>query len=105
MIYYFMTSDMWLRSLAAFLFCFLAYLFMGKIFIQKLKTLQVKGQPIRDDGPKSHLLKAGTPTMGGLLIIGLLIISLFIFMDISNQYLWIIYFVFFKLSITINAIY
>ena len=99
MIYYFMTSDMWLRSLSAFLFCFLTFICVGGIFIQKLKTLQVNGQPIRDDGPKSHLLKAGTPTMGGLLIATLVTISFFIFMDISNQYLWIIYFVFLSFAI------
>ena len=51
-------------SLTAFFICFL----LGPWMIKKLATMQV-GQYIRDDGPKSHLDKAGTPTMGGTLII------------------------------------
>ena len=58
---------------------FFTALFFGFIFgwplINYLRRVQKKGQPIRDDGPQTHLAKAGTPTMGGLLILSALMFS------------------------------
>ena len=57
--------------------------------IRWLKTNQGEGQPIRDDGPESHLItKVGTPTMGGLLILGAFAMSTILWMPLSNPYLW-----------------
>ena len=61
----------------------------GPVFIRWLKTHQVEGQPIRNDGPQSHLLtKLGTPTMGGLLILIAFSVSTLLWMPLSNPYLW-----------------
>jgi phospho-N-acetylmuramoyl-pentapeptide-transferase len=58
------------RTILAFLTAFMISLLIGPLFIRYLKMHQKKGQPIRDDGPQSHLTtKQGTPTMGGLLIL------------------------------------
>ena len=51
------------------------------------------GQAIRDDGPESHYLKAGTPTMGGLLIVGALVTSTFLWARMDNPYVWMVLFV------------
>jgi phospho-N-acetylmuramoyl-pentapeptide-transferase len=56
--------------------------------IKKLSGLQV-GQFIRDDGPKSHLGKAGTPTMGGVLIVGSIALSTLLWSDLTNPFVWI----------------
>ena len=64
-------------------------LLCGPAFIRWLKTHQADGQPIRDDGPESHLLtKIGTPTMGGLLILIAFVVSTLLWMPLSNPYLW-----------------
>ena len=78
-----------LRSAFALLTSLIITLIFGGIFIRKLQKLQL-GQIIRSDGPATHLQKAGTPTMGGLLIIGSFIISVLTWGDFSNGYLWII---------------
>ena len=58
------------RAGGALFTAFFISLFLGPKFIRKLKSVQKKGQPIRKDGPQSHLInKVGTPTMGGMLII------------------------------------
>ncbi len=75
--------------LAFFLALILALSFGGKL-INFLHLHQAKGQPIREDGPQSHLLtKKGTPTMGGLLILGSAIISMLICADLHNSFVWI----------------
>ena len=56
--------------------------------------MQKKGQPIREDGPETHLNKAGTPTMGGLMIIFSMLISQLLFINIANSYIQITWFVF-----------
>ncbi len=71
-------------SLTAFLLC----IFLGPWVIRKLSEMQV-GQYIRNDGPKTHLGKAGTPTMGGVLIIFSIIFSTLMWADLSNLYVWI----------------
>ncbi|HEX5259443.1 MAG TPA: phospho-N-acetylmuramoyl-pentapeptide-transferase [Sphingomicrobium sp.] len=63
-------------------------LLLGPKFIGWLRATQGKGQPIRDDGPQSHLSKRGTPTMGGLLILISLSISVLLWMNLLNQYVW-----------------
>jgi phospho-N-acetylmuramoyl-pentapeptide-transferase len=75
-------------SLTAFFICFL----LGPWMIRKLATMQV-GQYIRDDGPKSHFDKAGTPTMGGTLMILSLTASILLWSDLTNYYVWIVLFV------------
>ncbi len=68
-------------------------LLLGNKIINFLRKKQGKGQPIRNDGPKSHLAKKGTPTMGGTMILLSLFISLFLFSDIFNPYILILSFV------------
>ncbi|MBX3562921.1 MAG: phospho-N-acetylmuramoyl-pentapeptide-transferase [Sphingomonas sp.] len=63
-------------------------LIIGPKFIGWLRVRQGKGQPIRDDGPQSHLAKRGTPTMGGLMILTSLIVAMLLWMDFSSRYLW-----------------
>ena len=65
-------------------------LIFGEIIIKFLSTVQPIGQPIRSDGPKRHLFeKAGTPTMGGVLILSSIIISFFLWARLTNYYVWI----------------
>ncbi|HAQ34655.1 MAG: phospho-N-acetylmuramoyl-pentapeptide-transferase [Maricaulis sp.] len=73
----------------------LAFVFIfGSPFIRWLKKKQREGQPIREDGPERHILeKAGTPTMGGFLILTGMLIATLLWGDLSNQYLWIVIFV------------
>jgi len=63
-------------------------LIIGPRFIGWLRVRQGKGQPIRTDGPQSHLAKRGTPTMGGLMILTALSLSILIWMDLSNPFVW-----------------
>ncbi len=69
-----------------------AWVFLfGPAIIRSLRIRQGKGQPIREDGPQSHLLtKKGTPTMGGLMILTGLVISTLLWADLSNRYVWIV---------------
>ncbi len=62
-------------------------LFMGSYVIRKLQVLHF-GQVVRDDGPESHLKKSGTPTMGGVLIIGSIAISMLLWCKLDNVYVW-----------------
>jgi phospho-N-acetylmuramoyl-pentapeptide-transferase len=68
-------------------------LVIGPRFINMLRVRQGKGQPIRDDGPQTHLAKVGTPTMGGLMILTAVTISMLLWMDLSNMYIWACLFV------------
>ena len=70
----------------------LVFVFLfGPIIISALRIRQGKGQPIRADGPPSHLLtKAGTPTMGGLMILSGLIVSTLIWANLANVYVWVV---------------
>ena len=70
-----------------------AFIVNGSL-IRWLKIKQGKGQPIRSDGPQRHIVeKAGTPTMGGLLILLPWIVSTILWANISNRYIWIVLFV------------
>ncbi len=69
-------------------------LILGPSLIRWLKLQQGEGQPIREDGPPSHLLtKKGTPTMGGVLILSTILIATLLWADLANQYVWIALFV------------
>ena len=76
---------------------FLTALFFGFIFgrplINVLRRRQGKGQPIRDDGPEGHIAKAGTPTMGGLLIVGAVLTSTLVWARLDNPFVWLVLFV------------
>ncbi len=76
------------RAGAASATALLIGLLLGPWFISWLREKQGKGQPIRADGPQSHLAKRGTPTMGGLLILTSVSISVLLWMDLSNHYVW-----------------
>ncbi len=65
---------------------------IGPKMISMLSTKQV-GQPVRDDGPSSHLPKAGTPTMGGALILTAIVVSTVLWADLENRFIWIVLFV------------
>jgi phospho-N-acetylmuramoyl-pentapeptide-transferase len=62
---------------------------VGPTMIRKLSVYKI-GQTIRDDGPQSHLSKAGTPTMGGALILVAVIISTLLWADLRNRYVWVV---------------
>ncbi|HKH80442.1 MAG TPA: phospho-N-acetylmuramoyl-pentapeptide-transferase [Methylovirgula sp.] len=65
--------------------------FFGPRIIAALRLKQGKGQPIRSDGPQSHLLtKKGTPTMGGLMILSGLIVSTLLWANLASRYVWIV---------------
>src|ERR1700760_4394431 len=68
------------------------FVFMfGPWIIDNLRLRQGKGQPIREDGPKSHILtKKGTPTMGGLMILSGLLVSTLLWANLRDPYVWIV---------------
>ena len=76
------------RAGAASATALLIGLVMGPWFISWLRLRQGKGQPIRADGPQSHLAKRGTPTMGGLLILISFSVSVLLWMDLKNPFVW-----------------
>ncbi len=76
------------RTLAASLTALLVALLLGPWMIRKLRQLQI-GQHIREEGPESHQCKAGTPTMGGLLIITAVVIPTLLFTNLANPYVWV----------------
>jgi len=81
------------RAGGAFLTALVFGFLFGKPLINVLRRKQGKGQPIRDDGPETHFAKAGTPTMGGLLIIGALMTSTLLWARLDNAFIWIVMFV------------
>ncbi len=78
-----------LRAVLAMLMALLISLIFGRFFIDKLHQYQI-GQVVRTDGPESHFRKAGTPTMGGMMILFSFILSSIVWGDWHNAYLWII---------------
>src|SRR6056297_1174791 len=72
--------------MTALLFVFL----FGPAIIDMLRLKQGKGQPIRDDGPQTHLAKRGTPTMGGLMILSGFTFSILLWANLSNAYVWVV---------------
>ena len=77
-----------LRGVLAALTALIISFVVGPWMIRKLTSLKV-GQPVRDDGPQTHLVKAGTPTMGGALILASVIITTLLWADLTNRYVWI----------------
>ncbi len=78
-----------LRAILGALSALLLSLLLGPYIIRKLSYHQV-GQYVRDDGPQSHLSKAGTPTMGGALILAAITVSTLLWADLSNRYIWVV---------------
>ncbi|MGJ5815732.1 phospho-N-acetylmuramoyl-pentapeptide-transferase [Paludibaculum fermentans] len=76
------------RTLAASITALLLSILLGPWFIRRLQSLQI-GQHIREEGPESHQKKAGTPTMGGLLILTSVIIPTLLFTNLRNPYVWV----------------
>ncbi len=81
------------RAGGAFFTSLLFAFFFGVPLINVLRRRQGKGQPIREDGPESHKSKAGTPTMGGLLIVGALLTSTLFWARLDNGFVWLTLFV------------
>jgi len=81
------------RAGGAFLTALVFGFLFGLPLINVLRKRQGKGQPIRTDGPEGHFVKAGTPTMGGLLIIGALVTSTLLWARLDNPFVWIVLFV------------
>jgi len=77
-----------LRAVMATLTALSISFIIGPWMIDRLKIMKF-GQAVRDDGPQTHLVKAGTPTMGGALILMSVAISTLLWMDLSNKYVWI----------------
>ena len=83
-------QNTYLRCFMAFLVAFVVSLMCGGKLIEFLRNHQKKGQPIRENGPQSHLLtKKGTPTMGGFLILGAAILSMLLFCNLTNVFVWV----------------
>ncbi|PCJ20224.1 MAG: phospho-N-acetylmuramoyl-pentapeptide-transferase [Gammaproteobacteria bacterium] len=78
-----------LRAIMGVLTALVFLLVFGPIMIRRLSYYQI-GQSIRDDGPQSHLSKAGTPTMGGALILVAIVVSALLWADLSNRYVWVV---------------
>tara|TARA_R110000796_G_scaffold45616_9_gene110281 strand:- start:5884 stop:6966 length:1083 start_codon:yes stop_codon:yes gene_type:complete len=78
------------RAGGAFLTALIFGFLFGQPLIDVLRKRQGKGQPIRDDGPEGHFVKAGTPTMGGLLIVGALLTSTLMWARLDNPFVWMV---------------
>ena len=76
------------RTALASITALLITLALGPWVIQRLREMQI-GQFIREEGPKSHQSKAGTPTMGGVLIVGSTVIPTLLWGDLENAYVWL----------------
>jgi phospho-N-acetylmuramoyl-pentapeptide-transferase len=82
-------SYLTLRAMLATITAVFICLMVGPAMIRKL-TLYKIGQSVRDDGPKSHLAKSGTPTMGGALILVSIAITVLLWADLSNRFVWVV---------------
>ncbi len=82
-------SYLTLRGILGVLTALAISLMFGPLLIRTLKMKQI-GQSVRDDGPLSHLSKAGTPTMGGALILLAIMISSLLWGDLTNRYVWVV---------------
>ncbi|TLF49675.1 phospho-N-acetylmuramoyl-pentapeptide-transferase [Halomonas urmiana] len=81
----YLTLRMILGTLTALVLC----LWLGPLMIRRLVERQI-GQAVRDDGPQSHLSKAGTPTMGGAMILMAIAVSTLLWGDLTNHYVWLV---------------
>ena len=87
-VFNYLTMRAILGALTALVFSFV----VGPRMIKRLSVNQL-GQPVREDGPETHLLKAGTPTMGGALILTAISVATVLWADLENHYVWIVLFV------------
>ena len=78
-----------LRTVLAALTALVISFIVGPTMIRKLTAYKI-GQSVRDDGPQTHLVKAGTPTMGGALILVSIAITTLLWADLSNRYVWVV---------------
>ncbi|MEW6354512.1 MAG: phospho-N-acetylmuramoyl-pentapeptide-transferase [Pseudomonadota bacterium] len=78
-----------LRSILAALTALALALLLGPLMIRRLSRYQI-GQQVRDDGPQTHLSKAGTPTMGGALILVSIVISTMLWGNLDNRHVWVV---------------
>jgi phospho-N-acetylmuramoyl-pentapeptide-transferase len=78
------------RTGGAIMTALLFVFWLGPLIIDQLRLKQGKGQPIREDGPKSHFAKKGTPTMGGLMILAGVTVSTLLWANWANRYVWIV---------------
>lgn len=78
------------RALSALVTALVICIILSPWFIKKLRSFQI-GQVVRDEGPKSHFSKAGTPTMGGALILFSVLGSALLWMNLSNPLLWLVF--------------
>ncbi len=81
------------RAGGAFITSLIFGFVFGKPLINLLRRKQGRGQPIRTDGPESHFSKAGTPTMGGAMILGALLVSTVLWARLDNMFVWVVLFV------------
>ena len=87
-----MFSYLTLRAILGALTALILSFVIGPRMIAKLSHHQV-GQPVREQGPSSHLPKAGTPTMGGALILTAIVVSTLLWANLENRFIWIVLFV------------
>ena len=80
-------SYLTMRAIMSTLTALLMAVLLGPKLIRALQRMQI-GQMVRDDGPQSHLSKAGTPTMGGILILASILTSVLLWTDLTNRYVW-----------------
>lgn len=78
-----------LRTMLAALTALIISFIIGPVMIRKLTAYKI-GQSVRDDGPQTHLVKVGTPTMGGALILMSIVLTTLLWADLSNSYIWVV---------------
>ena len=78
-----------LRAVLACLTALLITFAVGPAMIRKLTSYKI-GQAVRDDGPQTHLIKTGTPTMGGALILVSVAVTTLLWADLSNRFVWVV---------------
>ena len=78
-----------LRTVLAALTALVISFIIGPLMIRKLTAYKI-GQSVRDDGPQTHLVKTGTPTMGGALILMAIVLTTLLWSDLSNRYVWVV---------------
>ena len=87
-VFTYLTMRAIMGALTALVICYI----IGPRMINRLQVNQL-GQPVREEGPETHLLKAGTPTMGGALILAAIAISTVLWANLENMYVWVVLFV------------
>jgi len=87
-VFRYITFRVFLAGFTSFIIC----LFLGPWFIKKMSSSQIK-QVVRNDGPQTHLKKAGTPTMGGGLILVSIAVSTLLWADLKNPHIWMLLFI------------